>query len=86
MVLNNEAILHICETCGKEELLSSEEAFQKGWDYPPRMGLLGVISPRTCGNCAINTTLWWEVVCEKKSVDQLDEKHLKTLKRILTEL
>ena len=28
---------HICEVCGKEEILTPEEAFEKGWDYPPMM-------------------------------------------------
>lgn len=36
---------HICEVCGRCEILTPEEAFQAGWDYPPRMGFFGVLSP-----------------------------------------
>ena len=52
---------HICETCGKEEILSSQDGFDQGWDYPPRVGVFGIISPRTCGNCPMTTTLWWRM-------------------------
>ena len=34
---------HVCEVCGTEETLTEEEAFEKGWDYPPRMGTFGVV-------------------------------------------
>ena len=74
---------HICENCGKEETLTSEQGFQQGWDYPPRMGMFGVLSPRTCGNCTIDTTLWWRVTCEE--IQDLSEKDLKILNRILDE-
>lgn len=30
--------LHICECCGKREIISSAEAFEKGWDYPGEDG------------------------------------------------
>lgn len=81
----NRKFIHICETCGRQDYISSDEAFDKGWDYPPKMGAAGIISPRTCGGCPINTTLWWDLVCEKKSINQLSERHLKTLQRILDE-
>lgn len=29
---------HICEVCGREEILTPEEAYRAGWDYPPKMG------------------------------------------------
>ena len=76
---------HICENCGKEELLTSEEAFRQGWDYPPQMGAFAVISPRTCGDCRINSTLWWELSSNNTLVSELSEKHIQTLNRILTE-
>jgi len=76
---------HICENCGKEQLLTSEEGYKQGWDYPPKMGAFKIISPRTCGDCGINTTLWWEITCNKTLPDQLSERHKQTLKRILTE-
>jgi uncharacterized protein CbrC (UPF0167 family) len=76
---------HICENCGKEEVLTSEEGFHKGWDYPPKMGAFGVISPRTCGDCGIETTLWWELTINKTPMEKLSPKHHETLKRILDE-
>jgi hypothetical protein len=76
---------HICETCGKEEMLTSEEGFNQGWDYPPRMGAFGIVSPRTCGNCLIDTTLWWEITCNKTPVGMLSQRHLRTMERILGE-
>lgn len=76
---------HICENCGKEEILSSEDGYKQGWDYPPKMGTFKIVSPRTCGECGITTTLWWEITCNKTPAEQLSEKHRQTLKRILTE-
>lgn len=78
-------LVHVCEVCGKSEILNSEDAFQAGWDYPPRMGAFGVVSPRTCGGCSINDTLWWALMVDKVSVDDLDVKQRETLKRILGE-
>ena len=82
---SNMVLRHICENCGKEEIVSSEEGFKRGWDYPPKMGNFKVISPRTCGNCSMRTTLWWELEVNKTPIEQLSEKHLKTLKRIWDE-
>lgn len=76
---------HICEVCDKTLILTSEEAFQMGWDYPPRMGVVGVISPRTCGECGIDSTLWWELVARKTPVADLSVKQQKVLARILDE-
>ncbi|MBU3198516.1 hypothetical protein LL037_18785 [Clostridium estertheticum] len=76
---------HVCEHCGKQQLLTSKEGYKQGWDYPPKMGAYKIISPRTCGDCGINTTLWWEITCNKTSPNQLSERHQQTLKRILTE-
>lgn len=76
---------HICEICGREELLTSEEEFQQGWDYPPRLGEWGKIFPRTCGNCTMQETLWFEIACNKTPIEQLSERHRQTLKRILAE-
>ena len=82
---NDLKLLHICENCGKQEILTSEEGYDRGWDYPPRMGEFKIVSPRTCGNCVIDTTLWWELVCKKTPLQQLSAKHLETLNRILNE-
>ncbi len=32
----NAKLLHVCESCGKTEVMTPEEAFEAGWDYPPR--------------------------------------------------
>lgn len=76
---------HICECCGKEQTISSEEAHAQGWDYPPKMGSFKIVSPRTCGECVIQNTLWWEITCNKTPMSQLSERHQQTLERILTE-
>ena len=75
-------LIHICEVCGKTEILTSEEAFNEGWYYPPRMGGFGIVGPRTCGDCPINLTVWWALVSENKSISELSEKQRETIKRI----
>lgn len=52
---------HYCEVCGKKEFITADEAYNAGWDYPPNMGVFGLLSPRTCGNCHINDTLFWKI-------------------------
>jgi hypothetical protein len=84
---------HICEVCGKEEILTPEEAFDAGWDYPPKMGKFGVLSPRTCDECLVMNTLWWKITCTKLNLngsvelnlDEFSEDEKKTLIRILNE-
>ena len=79
------AIPHWCEVCGLELLLTPLLAYEGGWDFPPCMGEFGVISPRTCGNCTIDGTVWYALAVEKKTVDELtDEQYAKAL-RILKE-
>lgn len=76
---------HVCESCGKKEILDSEVAFNEGWDYPPRMGAFGVVSPRTCGTCTIDNTLWWALMVDKVSAADLNDKQKATLERIVNE-
>ncbi|WP_419885704.1 hypothetical protein [Paenibacillus sp. B-A-8] len=76
---------HICEVCGKEEVLTPEQGHEQGWDYPPKMGQFKIVSPRTCGSCGIDLTLWWAISVEGKEPADLDEKQLQTLERILQE-
>lgn len=76
---------HICEVCGKEEVLTPDEAYQRGWDYPPKMGAFGVISPRTCKSCNITATAWWAMTCDKKTFPELPKKQRETVLRILAE-
>ena len=80
-----EKFMHICEVCGKEKLLTSDEAFQEGWDYPPNFGQFGIIGPRTCPDCSINETLWWELSVKKTPMEKLSERHTRTLLRFLKE-
>ncbi len=68
-----EPFMHWCEVCGIEELLTSEEAFRAGWDFPPRSGPWGVVSPRTCGKCPMTATVWWAV-----TLDGYDQAQLST--------
>ena len=77
-----DKLLHICEVCCKEEFLSSEEAYEQGWDYPPLMGQFNVISPRICPECSIKETLWWALVIDKKSLRELSNKQKETILRI----
>ena len=76
---------HVCEVCGKEEVLTPEEAFEKGWDYPPKMGMFGVLSPRTCGDCAMVDTIWWKLMYQNVNPEDLSDKDKLTLSRILSE-
>ena len=80
-----EKLVHICEVCGKTEILTPDEAFEHGWDYPPRMGSFGIISPRTCGNCPIDKTAWWDLACKNKEPKNLAPHQLETVARILRE-
>ena len=77
---------HWCEACGATEFLTPEEAFEAGWDFPPRMGAWGVVSPRTCGDCGINRTLWWALTVEKKDIDSCIPRQRQVLARILNEV
>lgn len=76
---------HICEVCGKEEVLTPEEAFEEGWDYPPKMGMFGVVSPRTCGDCAMVDTIWWKLTYQNVKPEDLSDEDKLTLSRILSE-
>ena len=40
------------------------------------------MSPRICGDCPINLTVWWALVSEKKSVSELSQQQKETIKRI----
>ena len=80
-----ERFLHICEACGKTEILSSEEAFNAGWDYPPRMGEFGILSPRTCGSCGMTDTLWWKLMNGEATLKALDDKQREFVERVKNE-
>lgn len=76
---------HICEVCGTEEILTAEAAYHAGWDYPPRMGVFGVIGPRTCSNCAVNRTVWWAITVDGYTTDMLTPQQKAVIARILGE-
>ena len=57
--MDEQRLRHICEVCGTDEILTPAKAYEADWDYPPKMGAFGVISPRVCPRCPINRTVWW---------------------------
>ena len=81
-----EPFLHWCASCGYEELLTSDAANEAGWDFPPRMGTWGVVSPRTCPKCPMRQTAWWAMAIEKRGFDDLTPQELKAVGRILEEV
>ena len=86
--LNKNGFWHYCEVCGKKEHLTPEEAFNEGWDYPPRIGVFTALSPRTCGKCSITDTLWWKLVTDKNNEHNMNtftDKEKKTIIRIMAE-
>lgn len=81
-----ERFWHVCCSCGKKQILSSKEAFEKGWDYPgpdgiyknmPNYGFC-ILAPRTCSDCTINKSLYWRLMKSK----EMNEKDEKTIERI----
>lgn len=79
------AFLHWCEVCGRQEALTADAAYRDGWDFPPRMGAWGVISPRTCPTCTIEKTLWWALTMKKVEPSDLTDHQRQVLGRILNE-
>jgi hypothetical protein len=78
---------HICEVCLRDEILSPDEAFASGWDYPPRMGHFGIISPRLCPDCPTPDTVWWALMMMPGggSADALTERQRAAVARMLAE-
>lgn len=81
----NKQYLHICEVCGRTEILTPSEAFHAGWDYPPLMGSFGIISPRTCPNCDMMDTVWAALALRYTNPNDLTDEQKKVLVRILAE-
>lgn len=79
----DETMEYHCEVCDRKEVLTEAEAYQAGWDYPPFVGLWGVVSPRTCPDCLIDQTAYWHVLTVGS--EGLSEKHRATITRILGE-
>ena len=88
-----EKFLHICEVCGETQVISSKEAFDAGWDYPGPDGLyatrpqygFGSLAPRTCPNCPTAETLWFRLLCNQGSTEDLTAKDNELLHRIKNE-
>ena len=81
-----QKLIHICEVCGKIKIMTPEQAFNEGWDYPPRMGTFGIVSPRTCGNCTIEGTLWMALQSGKiKDLEDMTPEQRVVLARIQNE-
>jgi hypothetical protein len=80
-----EKLHHICEVCGRDEILCPDEAFDAGWDYPPRMGHFGVISSRLCPGCPTPETVWWVLAMEGRSAEALTDRQRIAVERMLAE-
>ncbi|WP_440712017.1 hypothetical protein [Gordonia sp. FQ] len=76
---------HLCEVCGADQILTPDEAFDAGWDYPPRIGVFGAIGPRICGRCGVTETVWWALVIDGYTPDMLRPDQKATIARIATE-
>ncbi|MDA8227043.1 MAG: hypothetical protein M0T74_04960 [Desulfitobacterium hafniense] len=81
----DKKLIHICEVCGKREILTPEEGYKRNWDYSPYMYPFKLISPRTCGDCGIEKTVWWEIAAKHKNFEDLTESQKQTIKRIYNE-
>jgi hypothetical protein len=79
------SLRHMCEVCGVEELLTPDEAYAAGWDYPPRQGRFGVISPRVCPGCPSTATVWWALTCDGYTQEMLSARQRDVIARILAE-
>jgi hypothetical protein len=76
---------HVCEVCLRDEILSPDEAFESGWDYPPKMGSFGIISPRLCPDCPTPETVWWALMMDERSAESLTERQREAVERMLAE-
>lgn len=83
--MNTRPFWHYCEVCGKKEYLTAQQAFDCGWDYPPTIGVFGLLSPRTCGSCGIEDTLYMKVMAQEIPIvfdSMLTQEELVTWNRI----
>lgn len=81
----NVKLLHWCEVCKKEELLTPKEGYEAGWDAAPYMYPIGVLTPRTCPQCTIEKTVWFDVTIQKKSIKDLSDDQKEVIERIMLE-
>lgn len=78
-------LLHWCEVCGVEAFLTPVAAHEAGWDFPPLMGWFGVVCPRTCPDCKLADTAWWQLAVAQTATSALDPRHVRTIERIVRE-
>ena len=83
--MDEQRLRHICEVCGTDEILTPAKAYEADWDYPPKMGAFGVISPRVCPRCPINRTVWWALTADRLSPDMLSLPQQVVVTRIFGE-
>ncbi len=76
---------HVCEVCGRDEVLAPDEAHAAGWDYPPRMGVFGLVSPRVCPKCPMAQTVWWAVTVDGYTAEMLTDRQRAAVERMLAE-
>lgn len=82
-IMNTRPFWHYCEVCGKKEFITAKEAYESGWDYPPNMGVFGKLSPRTCGDCTMDDTLFMKFM--KSGLMRISELTLTEDERITLE-
>ena len=81
----NQKFKYTCEVCGKTEILTPDDAYRSGWDYPPFMGAYGIVSPRTCPDCQMMDTAWAALMLKKIPYEDLTEKQKEAVQRIKSE-
>ena len=80
-----QKLIHLCECCGRRDVLTPKEGYDAGWDYTPYMYPMRVLSPRICGDCDITDTAFWQVVVLHRLFEELSDKHKETVMRIYKE-
>ena len=83
--MESKKYMYTCEVCGKIEVLTPDDAYKSGWDYPPFMGAYGIVSPRTCPDCQMMDTAWAALMLKKIPYEELSDRQKETIKRILDE-
>lgn len=77
--------IHICEVCGRREILTPREGYEKGWDYAPYIYPFKVVSPRTCNECRMEKTVYWQISVKHKKFYDLTDTQKEIIKRIYNE-
>ena len=79
-------LVHICDGCGVRAVLTPDEAFDLGWDHPPRVGAFGPLTPRLCPNCDITKSVWWALMMLADGIGpMLTAQQIATIDRVAGE-